>query len=103
MAKYHIFSLLLKFNHTNFYNPYYILQFKNFSVEQSARKRLKTYTTLILLHCGPLKNACKKSHIFLNILTGTQHGFSLITTKNNHLTLLLFNLVIKNLFVLKTY
>jgi ribonuclease HI len=41
LAKHHIFSSLLKFSHTNIYNPHHILQFENFSVEQSARKLIK--------------------------------------------------------------
>ena len=36
LAKHHLISPFLELNHTNIYNPYYILQFENFPVEQSA-------------------------------------------------------------------
>ena len=36
LAKHHLLSPLLQFNHTNLYNPHYTLQFENFPVEQPA-------------------------------------------------------------------
>ena len=33
LAKHYLISPFLELNHTNIYNPYYILQFENFSVE----------------------------------------------------------------------
>jgi hypothetical protein len=41
LAKHHVLLPFLQFNHTNLYNPHYILQFENFPVEQPARKLIK--------------------------------------------------------------
>src|SRR6266487_4216584 len=41
LAKHHLFSSFLEFNHTNIYNSYHILQFESFSVEQPIRKLIK--------------------------------------------------------------
>src|SRR6266487_5480656 len=41
LAKHHLLLPFLELNHTNTYNPYYILQFKNFPVEQPACKLIK--------------------------------------------------------------